>query len=132
MRVFRKLVLSSVLSVNLGYTVFLFPLLGVLYPSRVPFTIHNFIAFMLVNSAWGIILATVIYLLMHLKRMSLAKAIMFSIASLWITFWFISFLSTRNTEAISSDYVIITGIDGIAALISWFTLSELAKQYIAR
>lgn len=124
--------LSSILSVNLGYTVFLFSLLGVLYPERVPFTIHNFLAFMLVDSAWGIILATVIYLLMRLTGMSLARAITFSIALLWITFWLISFLSIRNTEVIPSDYVMIVGIDGIAALISWFTLSELAKHYIAR
>jgi len=124
-------VLFSVLSVNFGYTFFLFPLLGILLPGSVPLTVYNLFAFMLVDSAWGVVLATVIYLLVHLTGMSLARATMFSIASLWTIFWLVSLFSIGGVGAIALDHAVTVGIDGIAALITWLMLSRLAKHYIA-
>jgi len=129
--VFKRLVLFSVLSVNFGYTFFLFPLLGILLPGSVPLTVYNLFAFMLVDSAWGVVLATVIYLLVHLTGMSLARATMFSIASLWTIFWLVSLFSIGGVGAIALDHAVTVGIDGIAALITWLMLSRLAKHYIA-
>ncbi|RLG64100.1 hypothetical protein DRO21_04725 [archaeon] len=128
---FKRLVLFSVLSVNFGYTFFLFPLLGILLPGSVPLTVYNLFAFMLVDSAWGVVLATVIYLLVHLTGMSLARATMFSIASLWTIFWLVSLFSIGGVGAIALDHAVTVGIDGIAALITWLMLSRLAKHYIA-
>jgi len=124
-------VLFSVLSVNFGYTFFLFPLLGILLPGSVPLTVYNLFAFMLVDSAWGVVLSTVIYLLVHLTGMSLARATMFSIASLWTIFWLVSLFSIGGVGAIALDHAVTVGIDGIAALITWLMLSRLAKHYIA-
>ncbi|RLG63452.1 hypothetical protein DRO02_06550 [archaeon] len=128
---FKRLVLFSVLSVNFGYTFFLFPLLGILLPGSVPLTVYNLFAFMLVDSAWGVVLSTVIYLLVHLTGMSLARATMFSIASLWTIFWLVSLFSIGGVGAIALDHAVTVGIDGIAALITWLMLSRLAKHYIA-
>ncbi len=128
--VFRRLVLSSVLSVNLGYTFFLFPLLGILLPDSVPFTVYNLLAFTLVDSVWGIVLGTIIYLLVRLTGMSLTRAVTFSIAALWAISWLTSILSTGDLGAITLSQVAIIGIDGVAALITWLTLSKLARHYV--
>ena len=120
----------SIISVNIGYTVFLFPLLGILYPDRVPLTIYNLLAFILVDTIWGIILAAIIYLVMRIAKMDLVKATTFSIALLWIIFWIISIFSARNHNIISIDNIIVIGIDGIAALTTWIIFSMLIRRYM--
>lgn len=129
---FKKLVLSSIISVNIGYTFFLFPLLGVLYPDRIPFTLYNLSAFILVNTIWGIILAVIVYFIVHIAKISLVKAITYSIASLWIIFWLILILSTRNTSTTLLDNVVIISVDGVSAFIVWVILSKLAEHFIVK
>jgi len=129
---FKKLVLLSIISVNLGYTFFLFPLLGVLYPDRIPFTLYNLSAFILVNTMWGIILAVIVYFIVHIAKISLVKAITYSIASLWIIFWLILILSTRNTSTTLLDNVVIISVDGVSAFIVWAILSKLAEHFIVK
>ena len=129
---FKKLVLLSIISVNLGYTFFLFPLLGVLYPDRIPFTLYNLSAFILVNTMWGIILAVIVYFIVHIAKISLVKAITYSIASLWIIFWLILILSTSNTSTTLLDNVVIISVDGVSAFIVWAILSKLAEHFIVK
>lgn len=129
---FKKLVLSSIISVNIGYTFFLFPLLGVLYPDRIPFTLYNLSAFILVNTMWGIILAVIVYFIVHIAKISLVKAISYSIASLWIIFWLILILSTSNTSTTLLDNVVIISVDGVSAFIVWAILSKLSKHFIVK
>ena len=124
--------LLSIISVNLGYTFFLFPLLGVLYPDRIPFTLYNLSAFILVNTMWGIILAVIVYFIVHIAKISLVKAITYSIASLWIIFWLILILSTRNTSTTLLDNVVIISVDGVSAFIVWAILSKLAEHFIVK
>ena len=124
--------LSSIISVNIGYTFFLFPLLGVLYPDRIPFTLYNLSAFILVNTIWGIILAVIVYFIVHIAKISLVKAITYSIASLWIIFWLILILSTRNTSTTLLDNVVIISVDGVSAFIVWVILSKLAEHFIVK
>ena len=120
----------SIVSVNIGYTVFLFPLSGILYPDRVPLTVYSLLAFILVDTIWGIILAAIIYLVTRIAKMNLIKATTFSIALLWIIFWIISILLARNPNIISMDNIIVIGIDGIAALITWIIFSMLIRRYM--
>jgi len=37
--ILKKLIVFAIISVNLGYTVFLFPLLSMIYEGKVPFTL---------------------------------------------------------------------------------------------
>lgn len=124
----KKLVLHSIMAVNAGYTAFLLPLLGVLYPDRVPLTFYNLLAFMLVDTVWGAILAVIVYLVARLARIGLARAITYSIVMLWTIFWFTTILSSWSTIT-SLDNIIVVGADGVAALITWTALSRLAKNY---
>ncbi len=124
----KKLVLHSIMTVNAGYTAFLFPLLGVLYPDRVPLTFYNLLAFMLVDTVWGAILAVIVYLVARLARIGLARAITYSIVMMWTIFWFTMIPSSGGTIT-SLDNVIVVGADGVAALITWATLSRLVKHY---
>ena len=129
---FKRLVLSSIISVNIGYTFFLFPLLGVLYPDRIPFKLYNLSAFILVNTMWGIILAVIVYFIVHIAKISLVKAITYSIASLWIIFWLILILSTSNTSTTLLDNVVIISVDGVSAFIVLAILSKLAEHFIVK
>ena len=126
----KKLVIFSIISVNLGYTALLFPLLGTLYPSKVPLTVHNLLAFLLTDTAWGIILALVIYTVTRITKVSLVRASTYSVVTMWIIFWVISTLLTGDPNATSTDNIIIIGTDGIAALVTWSALSGLIKHYL--
>ncbi len=126
----KRLIVFSIVSVNIGYTGFLFPLLGVLYPNRVPLTMYNLLAFIFIDTIWGIILATIIYFVIHIAKINLTKATMFSIGLTWTTFWLISILSTRDFNITSIDNTMVIGVDGIAALITWIILSRLIKYYM--
>jgi hypothetical protein len=123
---FKKLVVVSIISVNIGYTFFLFPILGSLYPGKVPLTLYNFLLFLLVDTIWGVVLASFIYSIIHLASVSLTKAIILSITLLWIVFWIISIILTKKPANISTEDIIIICIDGAAALISGIILSKLS------
>ncbi|MCD6428426.1 MAG: hypothetical protein J7L12_02275 [Desulfurococcales archaeon] len=129
MPLLKKLLPSSVISVNIGYTCFLYPVLGLLYPDRVPFTASNLLAFTIVDSLWGVILALITYSVARVMRTSLIKAASISIASLWLIFWVIALLPTGSTGN-PADRATILCVDGAAALITWATLSKLIKRYI--
>jgi len=124
----KKLVIFSIISVNLGYTALLFPLLGTLYPSKVPLTMHNLLAFLLTDTAWGVILAMVIYALVRVIKISAIRASAYSIIVMWATFWIISTLLTGNLNVISLDDITIISIDAIATLVVWVTLSMLINH----
>jgi len=127
----KKLLFLSIVSVNLGYTGFLYPILGILYPDRVPLTLHNLLAFIITDTLWGIILAFIVYLIMRLTKISPSKAILVSITLLWLSFWMFALLSSGNS-VICTDEAVILGIDGIVALITYYILSNLVKHYIQR
>ena len=131
MALFKRLLLLSIVSVNIGYTGFLYLVLGMLHPDRVPLTLYNVLAFIVTDTLWGIILAFVVYLVMRLTRISLPKAVLASITLLWLSFWVIAFLSTGNTM-IYIDEAVILCIDGVAALITYYILSKLIEHYIPK
>jgi len=81
---------------------------------------------------WGIILAVIVYFIVHIAKISLVKAITYSIASLWIIFWLILILSTRNTSTTLLDNVVIISVDGVSAFIVWAILSKLAEHFIVK
>jgi len=128
---FKRLLLLSIVSVNIGYTGFLYPVLGMLYPDRVPLTPYNLLAFIATDTLGGIILAFVVYLVMRLTKISLPKAILTSITLLWLSFWVVAFLLTGNTM-IYIDEAVILCIDGVAALITCYILSKLVEHYIPK
>ena len=131
MALFRRLLFLSMVSVNIGYTGFLYPVLGMLYPDRVPLTIYNLLAFIVADTAGGVILAFIIYLAICLMKIDLSKAIFASIILLWLSFWVIAFLSTGNI-VIYIDEAVILCIDGVAALITFYILSKLVEHYIPK
>lgn len=131
MTLFKRLLLLSIVSVNIGYTGFLYPLLGILYPDQVPLTLYNLLAFITTDTLWGVILAFIVYLIVRLARINLSKAILISIILLWVSFWSIALLSTGNT-AICMDEAVILCIDGIAALMTYCTLLKLVEHYIPK
>ncbi len=131
MALFKRLLLLSIVSVNIGYTGFLYPVLGMLYPDRIPLTLYNLLAFIATDTLWGVILAFIIYLVMRLTKISLSKAILASIILLWLSFWVIALLSTENT-VIYMDEAGVLCIDGVAALITFYILSKLAEYYIPK
>ncbi len=129
MALFRRLLPLSIVSVNIGYTGFLYPVLGILYPDRIPLTLYNLLAFIITDTLWGVILAFIIYLIIHLTKISPSKAILVSTTLLWLNFWMIALLSSGNI-LIHMDEAVILGTDGIAALITCYILSKLVKHYI--
>jgi len=125
---FRKLLISSIISTNIGYTLFLFPTLGMLYPNRVPLNLYNLAMFLLIDSFWGAILAIVIYFISRLSRLDIARASMLSILLLWILFWLLTISLSRNPIMIEN--IIVVFLDGIAAFITWIALLKFVKYYI--
>ncbi len=130
---FKKLMLVSIISVNMGYTLFLFPLLGVLYPKRIPFTINNLLAFTFVDTFWGILFATLIHTISYvIKKVkintSIVRVTSLSIITLWIISWSISILSVSDPSKMTMDDIIIIGADGVAAIITGITFLALAKR----
>ena len=128
--VFKRLVLLSIVSVNAGYTLFLFPVLGLLYPSRVPLTLSNLLAFVTTNTLWGILLAVVVYLVVRLTGVSLPRAITWSILMLWISFWLIPLLAGIDKLPLGLDDAVVVCIDGGAAILSMMVMLKLVKRYI--
>ena len=119
----KRLILFSIVSVNFGYTVFLLPLLNILYGKRVPLTMVNLIAFILVSTLGGVLLALVAYAIMRVARMSVVRSTAFSVLLLWVAFW----ISTICiAEGVSE--VLILCIDGLAALLTWLVLVTLLKN----
>ncbi len=131
MALFRRLLFLSMVSVNIGYTGFIYPVLGMLYPDRVPLTIYNLLAFIATDTVGGVTLAFIIYLAIRLMKIDLSKAIFASIIFLWLSFWVIAFLSTGNI-VIYIDEAVILCIDGVAALITFYILSKLVEHYIPK
>ncbi len=127
---FKRLLLVSIVSVNLGYTFFLFPVLGLLYPSRVPPTLSNLLAFIVIDTLWGILLAVIVYLMTRLPGISLSRAIILSILLLWMSFWLLPLLVEARTFP-SLGSAIIACIDGVAALVSMSVMLKLTRRYIS-
>ncbi len=123
----RKLILISIVSVNVGYTVFLFLLLGMIYPDMVPLTVYNWLAFMFVDTVWGLILGIVIYLVVRVSGVDLVKATALSITAIWIAFWLFSLLLTNGYSTISMYAIVVLCIDGVAALMVWVVFVVLTK-----
>ena len=125
--ILRKLIVFSIISVNLGYTGFLFPLLSMIYKDKMPLTLFNLVAFILVDTISGVILAVMIHLTMYIGKMSIVKSITFSIISLWVLFWLIAICMVRDL----GDIVVIC-MDGFAAFLSWVALIGLTKYFIKK
>jgi len=129
---FKKLVIVSIISVNVGYTLFLFPILGFLYPNRVPLTLHNLVSFLFIDTIWGAVLATLIYSVAHIARIGFTKAIAISITLLWIAFWASSTILTGKFTDVSTEDVIVICIDGVAALITGIILSKTSSAILSQ
>ena len=124
----KKLVAISVVSANLGYTLFLFPLLSALYRDRVPFTTSNLVAFTVVDTLGGVLLAVLSYLAIRFGKMSTAKSITLSVALLWLAYWLTTVCTAGDLSSVYRNVTIIC-LDGLAALITWATLIILVKSF---
>ena len=124
----KKLVAISVASANLGYTLFLFPLLSALYRDRVPFTTSNLVAFTIVDTLGGVLLAVLSYLAIRFGKMSTAKSITLSVALLWLAYWLTIVCTAGDLSSVYGNVTIIC-LDGLAALITWATLIILVKSF---
>jgi hypothetical protein len=49
-----RLIAFGLIAANTGYTLFLMPVLGIICPEKVPFSIANIVSFVMVNSMAGI------------------------------------------------------------------------------
>ncbi len=127
----KKLVAFSIVSTNLGYTLFLFPLLSALYRDRVPFTASNLIAFTLVDTLGGVLLAMVSYLAIRVGKMSVTKSITLSVVLLWTAYWLTIVCAAGGLSNLHSNVAIVC-LDGLAALITWATLTMLSKSLIEK
>ncbi len=114
-----------IVSVNVGYTLFLFPLLGMLYPSRVPLTLGNLASFIVVDSVWGVILALITYAVMRVTKTSLSKASLLSVILVWIVYW-VPLVLVDGSGLVVDDLVILL-LDFLAALVTWFTVLMLSR-----
>ena len=101
----NSLIKFSVLSANVGYTLFLFPVLGMLYPDKVPFTIVNILSFIVINSLAGLFLGVCIHFLLKALIKSVVKAAGISIVFLWLLYWI---------PAVNSLDMIVLCLDGVA------------------
>jgi len=82
--IFKKLVIVSILASNMGYTVFLFPILSSIYPNKVP-SAYNLVAFILIDNVYGVVPAMIIYLIIYICRIDIFKSIAFSIALRYVS-----------------------------------------------
>ena len=105
-----KLIILSILAANIGYTLFLMPVLGFIYPDKVPLSIVNIISFAVVNSLAGILLGLSIHFLSKTFVKGVLKAAGLSIVMLWLLYW-LPGLKNLDIE--------ILCLDGIAAFITW-------------
>jgi len=121
----RRLIVFSVVSANLGYTAFLYPVLSMLYGDRVPLTLPNFAAFVLIDTLGGVVLALVAYLAMRVGRIGVTRSVTLSVALLWAAYWLITICLGRSTDI--HNGLIVIFLDGVAAFITWASLIVLIK-----
>jgi len=114
--------------VNIGYTFFLFPLLSILYPGRVPFTLHNLFSFLIVDTLWGVILSFVIYIVAKISKIRITTAITYSLIILWIIYWSIVIV-INSLDLNIADRLVTIFIDACALFITWVSLQILVKYY---
>ena len=108
---FIKLLLLSVLSANIGYSLFLLPVLGILYPEKVPLSFINIIAFAGVDTAAGILLGIIIFVLDRKTRFKMEYSAGAAITFMWFLYWI--------PVAFTSFNLVIICLDGAAALFTW-------------
>ncbi len=121
----KRLIVFSVVSANLGYTAFLFPVLSMLHGGRVPPTLLNFAAFVLVDTLGGVVLALVAYFAMRVGRISVIRSVTLSVALLWAAYWLITICLGRSADI--HNGLIVIFLDGVAAFITWVSLIVLIK-----
>lgn len=109
----------SIAASNIGYTLFLFPLLGKLFPKRVPFNMANFLSFIVIDSVAGLLLGTLIYALIRKFKVSMSLASGLSVAVLWLLYWI--------PYAMGRFDPLIISLDGGAGLITWLSFTALHK-----
>ena len=114
------MIFQSIIASNVGYTVFLLPVLGVIRPSRVPLTATNIAAFAAIDTLGGLLLGVLIYLLFRKTRMGIYWASGISVSLLWLAYWLPS-------VGKGIDFLIIA-LDGIAAFITWIVFIILYRH----
>jgi len=116
---FLRILVQSLLASNIGYTVFLLPLLGYIFPKRIPLTLMNIIAFTVVDTMAGLFLAGLAYLFIKKAKLKKSSAFGISIVILWALYWIPASLKSLN--------LLMIGLDGLAALITWLVILVFQK-----
>ena len=116
-----KIIILSILASNIGYTLFLMPVLGTIYPNKVPLTLINILSFALIDSLFGIMLGISIFLLLKKKKYNAARSAGLSIVFLWLLYW-LPMIGNLKLE--------IFLLDGIAALLTWSVFILFHKRII--
>ncbi len=114
LRVVVKLIISAVVASNIGYTAFLLPVLHLVKLKEVPLNLANVLAFIIVSTVFGLIMALITSLL--LKKLNLLASISVTVVAFWCAYW----LPLIAVAGIADVRVLI--LDGVAALILWITM----------
>jgi hypothetical protein len=116
-----RIFFRSVVTSNVGYTLFLLPALGLIYPDSVPLTIPNLAGFVVVDTMAGLLLGVLIYFLMRKTRIGAPYASGVAILLLWLLYWL-------PVSAVSLDLSILV-LDGVAAIITWLAFMALYRSW---
>ena len=119
LKVIIKLIISAIIASNVGYTIFLLPILHLVKPIEVPLNLFNILAFTTVNTFSGLIVALITLLL--LRKFSLLISITITVTTLWCIYW----LSIIIITSIVDVKVLI--LDAIAAFILWIVMISLCR-----
>ena len=110
----------SIIASNLGYTVFLLPVLGVIHPSRVPLTVANIAAFTIIDTLGGLLLGALIHFLIRKTGLRIYHAAGIPVFLLWLIYWL-----PASRKGI--DLLVIV-LDGAAAVITWLAFVILHRS----
>lgn len=115
-----KIIFHSIIASNIGYTVFLLPVLGGIRPDRVPLTVVNIAAFAAIDTLGGLLLGVLIHFLLRKTSMNITFASGIPLFLLWLAYWLPA--SQKRID------LIVIVLDGAAAAITWMTFITLHRS----